>query len=186
MMETCPINGLGRIQMHIIVLLGAIIGGIAVWYWRFKAMRDVGSDMVDAVGRVRGAYRMRSFKNKAEASVLNSVDDPALAAAIFLFALSNENSDAAHLAKAEIARQVAAIMPAGKEDEFLAYAEWAARSVVDARDCIRRFKSLWLEHLTISERRDLIGMAEAVNALTPAPTNTQTLAIEALQTALIV
>jgi hypothetical protein len=172
-------------KMHILALLGAIIAGAGIWYWRFKAMRDVGSDVLDAAGRLRGAYRMHNFKKKAESSVLASVDDPALGAAIFLFALANEAEGAAHLAAPEIRRQLSSIVPADKMDEFLAYAEWAARSVVDARDCVRRFKTLWREHLTIGEREELAGMAEAVVALAPKRTHSQTLAIEALDTALI-
>lgn len=171
--------------MHILALLGVLIGGAAVWYWRIKTMRDMGSDVIDAVGRARGAYRMHNFKRKAESSVLNSVDDPALAAAIFLFVLANEHSGGQHLAKDEIGRQLAPIIPAGKQDEMIAYAEWAARSVLDARDCVRRFKMLWRDSLTIGEREELIDMAKAVNGLTPAPTNTQKLAIEALRTALL-
>jgi hypothetical protein len=170
--------------MHIIAIIGAIIGGIAIWYWRFKMVRDVGNDVADAVGRVRGAYRMRNFKKKAEASVLNSVDDPALAAGIFLFALANENAEAEHLAKPEIARQLEPIVDPDKHEEYVAYAEWAARSVVDARDCIRRFKTLWREQLSLAERGHLIEIAQAITALTPNPTNTQKLAIESLNTAL--
>ena len=172
-------------KMHILAILGAIVAGAGIWYWRFKAMRDVGSDVLDAAGRLRGAYRMHNFKKKAEGSVLASVDDPALGAAIFLFALANEAEGAAHLAGPEIRRQLASIVPADKMDEFLAYAEWAARSVVDARDCVRRFKTLWREHLTIAEREELVGMAGAVAALAPARAHSQTLAIEALGTALI-
>ena len=170
--------------MHIIALLGVVIGAIGVWYWRYKTMRDVGGEVLDAVGRARGAYRMHNFKKKAEGSVLASVDDPALGAAIFLFALANEANGTAHLAEAEIRRQVAAIVPAEKMDEFIAYAGWAARSVIDARDCVRRFKTLWRDTLTIGERRELIGMAEAIVALAPKREHSQTLAIEALDTAL--
>ena len=170
--------------MHIIAFLGVIIGAIGVWYWRYKTMRDVGGEVLDAFGRARGAYRMHNFKKKAESSMLASVDDPALAAAIFLFALANEADGTAHLAETEIRRQVAAIVPAGKMDEFIAYAGWAARSVIDARDCVRRFKTLWRDSLTISEREELIGMAEAVVALAPKREHRQTLAIEALDTAL--
>ena len=178
-------DGLEGPKVHILAILGAIVAGAGIWYWRFKTMHSVGSDLLDAAGRLRGAYSRHNFKKKAEGSVLASVDDPALGAAIFLFALANEADGTAHLAAAEIRRQLASIVPADKMDEFLAYAEWAARSVVDARDCVRRFKTLWREHLTIGEREELVGMAEAVAALAPKLAHSQTLAIEALDTALI-
>lgn len=170
--------------MHILAILGAIVAGAGIWYWRIKTMHSVGNDVLDAAGRLRGAYSRHNFKKKAEGSVLASVDDPALGAAIFLFALATEADGTAHLAGPEIRRQLASILPANKMDELLAYAEWAARSVVDARDCVRRFKTLWRDHLTIAEREELVGMAEAVAALAPKRAHSQTLAIEALDTAL--
>ncbi|WP_299743897.1 hypothetical protein [Devosia sp.] len=170
--------------MHILGLLVAVIAGAGVWYWRYKMLRDVGGEVLDAVGRAQGAFRTRNFRNKAEASVLNAVDDPALAATLFLFSLSNENSAGEHLAEPEIRRQVEAIVPAGKLDEFIAYASWAARGVVDSRDCVRRFKPLWRQHLDAAERDQLIDMAEAVVALTAKPEHSQAMALDALRTAL--
>ena len=50
----------------------------------------------------------------------------------------------------------------GASDELLAYAEWASRSVPDAKDCIRRFKSIWLRRLNPAQRAKLVAMAEDV------------------------
>jgi hypothetical protein len=177
-------DGLGEDIMHILAILGAIVAGAGIWYWRFKTMHDVGSEVLDAAGRLRGAYSRHNFKKKAESSVLASVDDPALGAAIFLFALANEADGVAHLAGSEIRRQLASIVPTDKMDEFLAYAEWAAKSVVDARDCVRRFRPMWRDSLTVGEREELVSMARAVAALAPKPAQSQALAIEALNTAL--
>ena len=185
MMERYAIFAWDHIAMHILGLLVAVIAGAGVWYWRYKMFRDVGGEVLDAVGRAQGALRTRNFRKKAEASVLNAVDDPALAAALFLFSLSNENAAGEHLAEAEIRRQIEPIVPHGKLDEFIAYASWAARGVVDSRDCIRRFKPLWREHLDAAERDQLIEMAEAVVALPEQPEHSQTMAIEALRTALV-
>jgi uncharacterized tellurite resistance protein B-like protein len=161
--------------MHILALLGAIVAGAGVWYWRYRQARDIGGEILDAVGTVRGAYNR---------SVLNSIDDPALAAAVFLFALSNETDRSNPAAETEIRRHLAAIVPAGKLDEVIAYAAWAAKSVIDPRDCVRRFKALWRDHLDVAERDDLAAMAESVAAATPNPRPTQALAIETLRTAL--
>lgn len=170
--------------MHILALLGAIVAGAGVWYWRYRQARDIGGEILDAVGTVRGAYNRRSFRKKAEGSVLNSIDDPALAAAVFLFALSNETDRSNPAAETEIRRHLAAIVPAGKLDEVIAYAAWAAKSVIDPQDCVRRFKALWRDHLDVAERDDLVAMAESVAAATPNPRPTQALAIETLRTAL--
>lgn len=170
--------------MHILAILGAVIGGIAIWAWRLRMLRDVGSDVLDGVGRARGAIKRRNFRKKAEGSVLNSVDDPALACAIFLFALANEADAAEHKVDAEIRTQLADVVSLGKLDETIAYASWAARSVIDPRDCIRRFRSLWVESLTIGEREDLVAMAQAIRSLSTSPTPSQTMSIEALEGAL--
>ena len=169
--------------MHILAMLGAILAGAAIWYWRVRTMHDAGREVFDALGRARGALRRRNFRKKAEGSVLGSVDDPVLAAAIFLFALAND-AGATLGAEAEIRQQVSAITPADKLDEVMAYAAWAADSVIDARDCVRRFKGLWRDTLTPAERSHLVGMALAVRDAVPGSERGQKLVIEMLQTAL--
>jgi hypothetical protein len=168
--------------MHILAILGVILGGATIWYWRVKAAREVGSEVIDLIGRARGAYRMHNFRVKAEGSVLSTVDDPALAAAILLCVLANETPHAAaHLAEAEVRRQISQIAAADKLDEMMAYAAWVARGPVDASDCVRRFKNLWRANLTLVERQQLLHMAVAVRALTPRPAHGQKFAIETLE-----
>lgn len=169
--------------MHILAIVAAVLGGLAVWYWRIQMLRDAGSDAIDMVGRIRGAHRRRKFSRQAEASVLGTVDDPALAAAIYLFAVAAEGEQTAKgVAKDTITRHIAAIARPDKLDETIAYAEWAARQVVDSRDCVRRFKPLWLETLQQQERAHLVAMAE--DAIGPAPAPAQKLAHEALRASL--
>jgi hypothetical protein len=171
-------------DMHILAILGAIVGGVAIWAWRVRMLRDVGSEVLDGLGRARGAFNRRTFRKKAEGSVLNSVSDPALAGAIFLFALANEADAAEHHVDAEIRRQLVDIVSAHSLDETMAYSRWAARSIVDPRDCIRRFRTLWVDNLTVREREDLVSMSEAIRSLSARPTPSQTLSIEALEAAL--
>lgn len=152
-------------SMHIVGIIVAVLAAGALWYWRFKMLHEAGSEVVDAVGRVRGAYRMRKFKKQAEGSVLASVTDPALAAAIFLYALANERAETLHASETEIAEQLKAIIADADRDEIISYARWAARDIADARDVVRRFKPLWREKLTRDERNDLVAMAEAVMAV---------------------
>lgn len=183
MVEVSPdINFRGTV-MHILALLGAIIGGISIWAWRYRQAKEVGTELLDTVGRVRGAYNRHSFRKKAEASPLSSVEDPALAAAIFLSALANEDSDARHLSEPAIRGEIGRIVPITDLDEVIAYAQWAARDVHDARDVVRRFKPLWRQKLTHEERADLVAMAEVVAAL-GAEDHNQKLSIVTLKTAL--
>lgn len=167
--------------MHILGAILAILGVAGVWYWRFKTLHQAGTEIADVVGRAQGAIRTRRFRNKAEGSVLTTVDDPAVAAAVFLYALAGENRDAAHLSDTAIRKQIGAIVPSGDLDEVATYAAWAARSVIDPKDCIRRFKTLWRDKLTLGEREDLVAMAEAIAALGGKPLPAQALTLETLR-----
>lgn len=183
-MEVSRSIGSGRLVMHIVALVVAVIGGIGVWYWRFKQMKDVTDDVSNVVGKVRGRYRMNKFKKQAQGSVLASIEDPALAATIFLFALANEDEASLHLTEAEIHNQISRIVPEADLDETISYARWAAREVVDPRDIVRRFKPLWREKLTREERIQLVGMAEAVAELGAGDEHNQKLSITTLRMAL--
>ena len=171
--------------MHIVGIVLAVLTGAAVWWWRLKLLKEAGDDVADMVGRVRGRYRMGKFKKKVEGSVLASIDDPALAAAVFLFTLANENPAIRHLSEDEIRSQIAPTIPAAELDEVVAYARWAARDLADPLDVIRRFKPLWREKLTPEERVELVGMSEAVIALGDKPEPGQTLSLQTLRTALV-
>jgi hypothetical protein len=169
--------------MHILAIVGAVIGGLAIWYWRIKMLGDAGRDAVDLVGRARGAYRMKKFRKAAEGSVLSAIDDPALAATIFLFTLAGERPAGTQPATTLVRFEVGDIVTPDKLDETVAYAEWAARSVADPRDCVRRFTSLWREKLTADERADLMEMA--ANIAGPSPEPHQQPVLDALRTALV-
>jgi hypothetical protein len=171
--------------MHVIGILAAILGVVAVWYWRIKVLHEAGQDAADLVGRVRGAYRMRRFRKEAEGSVLNAIDDPAMAAIVYLFALAGEDAVASHEAPAAIRAHAADMVAAGKAGELVAYAAWAARDIFDSRDVVRRFKALWRDRLTLAERHDLIRMAEAVAALSPSAVGAQRLSLDALSEAIV-
>lgn len=166
------------------IIIAAIVGG-ALWYWRFKALKEVADDVGDVLGRARGAYRMGKFRKQAEASALTSVTNPAMAAAIFLYALAGEYPERMNLAEEEIQRQIGKIVDADDLDEVLSYARWAANDVADPRDLVRRFKPLWREKLTGEERAELIAMAQTIMSVTEAdPSHNQKLSFASLRTAL--
>jgi hypothetical protein len=170
--------------MHILLIVLGVLSAAAIWWWRIKMIHEAGQDAADAVGRLRGAYRMRNFKKKAEGSVLAAIDDPAMAATVLLFALANEDAVSAHQAPEFIKKNAADMVPDDKLDELVAYAAWAARDIVDARDVVRRFKPLWRERLTLAERQDLVRMAEELASLSPEPVQAQQLTLEALRAAI--
>jgi len=170
--------------MHILAIIVGIIAAAGAWYWRAKAAKEVVDDVGSVVGRVQGRIRMNNFKKKAEGSALASIEDPALAAAVFLHALANEKRDALHLAEPRIREELGRIVADADLDEVVSYAQWAARDVADARDVVRRFKPLWRQKLTREERADLIVMAETIADLGEGDDHNQKLTLATLRTAL--
>jgi len=172
------------LTMAIFGLFLAVLAGAGVWYFRLRMLGDATSEIADLAGRARGAYRRNKFRKLAEGATLAAIDDPALAAAVLLYALANEGPQNLDKSQAEIRAQLSAVVPAEDLEELLSYAQWAARDVVDPRDAVRRFKPLWREKLTADERLHLIGMAEAVVAQSGAGGGSQKLTLEALRGAL--
>lgn len=170
--------------MHILAIIVGLVAAAGAWYWRFKATKEVVDDVGSVVGRVQGRIRMNNFKKKAEGSALASIEDPALAAAVFLHALANEKHDALHLAEPKIREQLGSIVADADLDEVVSYAQWAARDVADARDVVRRFKPLWRQKLTRQERAELVSMAETIAGLGDGDGHNQKLTIVTLRTAL--
>ena len=66
--------------MAFLGILVMAIGGAAVWYWRLKMMREAGSEIIDSVERMRGAYKRGKFRKQAAVAPLASIADPAIAA----------------------------------------------------------------------------------------------------------
>jgi hypothetical protein len=71
--------------MHILVGLVAILGAVAVWYWRFKTTKQTADDMTDMAGRAK--WNRYKFRKKAEDSPTEAVDDPVVAAVIIMMAV---------------------------------------------------------------------------------------------------
>ena len=171
-------------DMHILALAVTAMTFAAVWYWRVKALHSIGSEVFDVAGRLRGAYRRFRFRQKAEGSVLASVDDPALAAAILLFAIAGEGGQTP-AAEAEIRGQISRIAAQHRMDEIMAYAAWAARQTSGPHQCLRQFSSLWRAHLTDEERQHLVRMAETIGRVANIPARPHRFALETLQSALL-
>ena len=144
-------------------------------------LREVGSEVIDSVERMRGAYKRKQFRKKAEAAPLASIKDPAIAAVVFFLCLANEKPAHMDQAKDLVRTRMKGIIAANDVDEVIVFAEWTARNVISAEDPVRRFRDLWFEHLNIEERRELIGIAEDVAKIGGELTIEQTNALQALK-----
>ncbi len=171
--------------MALLGVLVMAIGGAAVWYWRLKMMREAGSEIIDTVERMRGAYKRRDFRKKAAAAPLASITHPGIAAICFFWSLANQRPVQRDGEKRVIEARMRPVMAGENIDEIINFADWAIRQVVAPADLVGRFRKLWLASLDMEERRELIDIAEQVCAVQGEPTTEQQIALDTLRRTLL-
>ena len=127
-----------------------------------KAVADAGSDIIDHVGKVRGAIRRRNFAKRAEASTLAAIEDPAVAAGVLFFAMAAEKDAGTLKCKPLIVEKLSTIISAEDAEDVAVFCEWAAQSVTDPKDVVRRYTKLWFERLSPAERAELLQIADEI------------------------
>lgn len=171
--------------MPFLGLLLAVAAGAAVWWWRLKMLKDAGSEVIDSVERMRGAYNRRQFRKAAEAAPLTSIQDPAIAAVVFFICLADDKPAQRSEALGLIRDRMKGIIAEKDIEEVIVFADWTAKNVINVEDPVRRFRDLWLQHLDIDERGELISIARAVSSLGGEPTQAQEKALQMLKRALL-
>lgn len=148
--------------MHIILGLVGIIGAFGAYWFMFRNAGRAAGEAIDAAETVRGVFRRRAFRKKSESSILAGVDDPALAATIFLFKLAEAGEIRSEQTKVLIRRIAEEEMQIAKPDEALTFAEWAAAQTIEENDIVRRFAPLWIERLSPRELAEFGAMAQRI------------------------
>ncbi|OWV80303.1 hypothetical protein ATY77_25410 [Rhizobium sp. R634] len=171
--------------MAFLGILVVAISGAAVWYWRLKMMREAGSEIIDSVERMRGAYKRGKLRKQAEAAPMASIADPAIAAVAFFFCLAQEKPMYLDTAKDVIRNRMKGIIRPEDMEEVLVFGEWASKNVTSPEDPIRRFRDLWIKALDMQERQQLIGIAEDVAAAGGERTTEQEYALQMLRRGLM-
>jgi hypothetical protein len=159
--------------MMIVAAVLAIVAGAAVWYWRSRNAAEAASAAIDAAEHLRGAYKRRKFRSKAEGSAVTAVDDPAIAALTFLVALANLRGPMSRAVEDAIKTRMGALVGRTDLEEDFIHARWVADHVVDLNDLCRKFASLWRERLSADEQRQFAEVADAIAASDGAPTELQ-------------
>ncbi|MBA1154995.1 hypothetical protein [Microvirga mediterraneensis] len=121
----------------------------------------------------RGAYRRKRFRNKAENSPIEAVDDPAAAAVAMLIALASERGTLSPATEQAIKAEMEQVMGLTPVDEVFTFAKWVAEHATDSNTLSLRFSRLWLAALQPSERMDLHAMATRIAAIDGEPTTIQ-------------
>jgi uncharacterized tellurite resistance protein B-like protein len=150
--------------MHILLGFLAILGGAAFWYWRLKAIKETTDDVTDMAGRAWGKWKRYKFRQKAEASPVEAVDDPVAAAIIMMIAVAAEEHPLTGEAETAIRNEVVKTMGIADPTELMVFGKWVASHVEDANNVSLRYAKLWMRDLSAGERADFVQMVKRVAA----------------------
>ncbi|PPE81288.1 hypothetical protein C3941_00770 [Kaistia algarum] len=140
------------------MLLAAVVGA-GFWYWRLHAAKTAVDDVVDQAGRLHGAYKRRKFRNKAQASTLSGIEDPAIGATVLFVSLVEAGGPFGPDHEKRIDGWLREVADYASPVEALTFARWASREVVDGNDVVRRMLPLFNNALSPSEKDDLLEFA---------------------------
>jgi uncharacterized tellurite resistance protein B-like protein len=159
----------------VLAVLGAVIGGIAIWWWRAQQVKGAADSVIDAAGKARGMISRARFRQRAGQSVLAGVDSPGMAAATLLYSLAALRGPVVRKDAESIDGQLKSVcrLNAQDRDDAMAFAEWASGQVSDTNEIVRRFLPLWVRALKPAERQELVDMAVTVAGRAGEPTDAQ-------------
>lgn len=165
-LATSPRREVSRRQigvvMHIILAILGLAAAGAFWWYRLRAMGDVARDAADQVGKVRGHFRRKGMQKKANLSPITAIDDPVIAAATLITAISGEDRHLTKEAQELISRELEPIADSPEKlVEATTYAKWAVDQIDDASVVIDRLTAFLAPKLTGTEKEQLVAMTEA-------------------------
>jgi len=150
--------------MHILLGALAILGAIAVWYWRYRMAREAGQELIDAAGDVRGIIRRTMYKRKYNTHPADQVDDARLAAAGITIAIATMD---APISQAEIdAMEKAAretFQATSREaKDITQFGRWIADRCQTNGEAVRRLSKVLKKTSGAEAGPDLIRMVREV------------------------
>ncbi len=173
--------------MAIIGVIVAVLGGIAVWWWRVRLMRDAAGSVIDVAGKAKGMVSRARFKQRAGTSVLAGVDSPGMAAATLVYSLMSLKRPVGLSDEDKIDAMLETVcrMADKERGDAMAFAAWASGQVADTNEIVRRFLPLWQGALEQAQRQDLVNMALEAAEVGGPPTDAQSVAIRRLSEGLL-
>jgi hypothetical protein len=146
-----------------------------------RYLSQTAAEVVDSAERLRGAYRRRQFRKKADAAAIDAISDPRTAATVMLVALASVDGPLSPEAEEKIKGSMRCLMGVDNPDEDLIFAKWAAADVADLNSLASRLSRVWNARLSAAERRDLYDLAAEVAALEGPPDATAASALRHLE-----
>jgi len=148
--------------MHILLAILGIVAAAAFWWYRMRRVRDAATEVVDAVGRVRGNMRRQKIRKQNELSPITAIDDPVVAAATVIASIISDDVALNDAREETLRQEIDAIALPGKLDETMVYAKWAASQVDDAAVVIDKLGPMLAAKLDEPEKQSLLTMTRRV------------------------
>ena len=150
-------------DMHILMIVFAILSTLGVWYWRLQRAKDALDIVGDAAGHLKGAYN----RNQSQGSVLAGIDDPQSAAAVLMACIAAEKMPLTSQSKEFIVQELmknAGMHPKAAE-EAVEFGDWVYGEVADTNSVVRKFLPIFRNSLDFDQRKDLVSMLQRVSAM---------------------
>jgi uncharacterized tellurite resistance protein B-like protein len=151
--------------MHVLLAVLGVLGAGAFWWYRMKYLGQAAGEVVDTADRIRGAYRRKQFKKKADAATIDAIADPRTAATVLLVAIASADGPLGAEHEAAIKDAMVRVMAVDKPEEELIFAKWAATDVADLNGLVSRLAKVWTAKLDMPERQELYDLAQGIATL---------------------
>jgi uncharacterized tellurite resistance protein B-like protein len=153
-------------QMHIVAVLGAVLGVAALILFRLHQATRAARDIADAADEARGLFRRWGWRRKQLRNPLDGVEDAREAAAAMMVATAQSDGAITERERMVLTAEFAKRFGATERQagDLLARARWLVQDRADAGEVFRRLTPVILRACGPTERSDLIEMLEAVAA----------------------
>ena len=148
--------------MHIIFSVLGAAGAFAYYWYILRDAGDIVENVANAAGRARGNYRRNQFRKKAEASTIQAINDPRIAAIVMAVAIAGNNGELSGAQDDVLAGAMTDILRVDDPVSELVFAKWAVQSSGEPKSIIKQLRNLWLTTLTAEERRQFVDLVYRV------------------------
>jgi uncharacterized tellurite resistance protein B-like protein len=150
--------------MHILAILGAIVGVLLFALFRMQQAANATRDIVDAADEARGLFRRWGWRRKHARHVLDTVDDAREAAAAMMVAVAQSDGGITERERVAVTDEMVKRFDATPDqaEALFARARWLVKDSADAGEVFRRLTPVIQRTCGPTERSDLIKMLDAV------------------------
>lgn len=150
--------------MHILAILGAIVGVLLFALFRMQQAANAARDIVDAADDARGIFRRWSWRRKHARHPLDLVDDAREAAAAMMVVVAQSDGGITERERTAITGEMVQRFGATPDqaEALFARARWLVKDSVDAGEVFRRLTPVVQRTCGATERADLIEMLDKV------------------------